>query len=115
MQKDRLSDTPAYQRILQEGREEGRKALQKELQQQQEALQEALQQQQVALQRLREALFDVMLKRFPHLADPTRDYAETVDDLSKLTRFIVRMATIPTVEGAEVLLEIMIEESKETN
>lgn len=104
MQKDRLSDTPAYQRILQEGREEGREALQKELQQHQ-----------VALQRLREALFDVMLKRFPHLAEATRDYAESVDDLYILTRFIVRMATIPTVEGAEVLLEIMIEESKETN
>ncbi len=108
MQKDRLSDTPAYQKILQEGREEGRKALQKELQQQQEALQEALQQQ-------RDLLFDVMLKRFPHLAYQTKDYAETVDDLSKLSRFLVRMATIPTVEGAEILLQIMVEESKETN
>ena len=56
-----------------------------------------------------------MLKRFPHLAEATRDYAESVDDLYILTRFIVRIATIPTVEGAEVLLEIMIEESKETN
>lgn len=68
-----------------------------------------------ALQQQRDLLFDVMLKRFPHLARQTIDYAETIDDLSKLSRFLIRMATIPTVEGAEILLQIMIEESNETN
>ena len=100
MPKDRLSETPAYQKILREGRE---------------ALQKVLQQQQEALQQQRDLLFDVMLKRFPHLARQTIDYAETIDDLSKLSRFLIRMATIPTVEGAEILLQIMVEESKETN
>ncbi len=100
MLQDALRETPAYQRILEEGREEGRQALQKELKQQQEAL--------------REAAFDVTLRRFPHLVGPAREYAKSVDDLCILTRFVVRMATIPTVEGAEVFLQIMIEESEET-
>ena len=88
--------------------------MQKELKQQQEALKKILQQHQVALQRLREAAFDVTLRRFPHLVGPAREYAKSVDDLCILTRFVVRMATIPTVEGAEVFLQIMIEESEET-
>ena len=102
MQKDGLSDTSAYQRIskkaFDEGYEEGRR--------------EALRQQ---LQRQRETLFDMMLKRYPHLARQTKDFAASIDDPGKLLLLIRRMATIPTVEGAEVLLQIMIEDSKETN
>src|SRR5579872_1717202 len=59
MLQDALRETPAYQRILQEGREEEREALQKEFQRRQKALQqqqEAFQQQQLALRQQQEAL-----------------------------------------------------------
>lgn len=109
MQKDELSYTSAYQRALKEGYDEG---FEKGREEGHEKVREILRQE---LQRQREALFDVMLKRFPHLARPTRDYAETIDDPGKLLRLFGRMVMIPTVEGAEVLLQIMVDESKETN
>jgi predicted transposase YdaD len=133
MLQDALRETPAYQRILQEGREEGREeereALQKELrqqqealqqqqgvlQQQQEALQKVLQQQQEALQKQRDILLDLMIDRFPLLARRTKDYAKGVDDLSKLSLLIVDMAKASTAEEAERILRDVEKGDKETN
>lgn len=122
MLQDALRETPAYQRILQEGREEEREALQKVLQQQQEAfqqqqeaLQKALQQQQEALQKQRDILLDVMFDRFPLLARRARDYAKSVDDPNKLLHLIVDMAKAPTTEEAERILRDAEKGDKETN
>lgn len=104
MLQDALRQTPAYQRILQEGREEEREALQKVLQQQQEALQQQ-----------RDLLLDVMLERFPLLARRARDYAKAVDDLAKLSRLSVKMAMAPTAEEAERILRDVEKGDKETN
>ncbi|MEO8970374.1 MAG: hypothetical protein ABI406_02100 [Ktedonobacteraceae bacterium] len=105
MQKDELSHTSVYQRAFKEGYDEG-------LEKGREEARKILQQQ---LQRQRESLFDVMLKRYPHLAHATKDYAETIDNSADLLRLTIRMATIPTAVGAEILLQIMVEESKETD
>lgn len=104
MLQDALRETPAYQRILQEGREEGREALQKGLQQQQEAL-----------QKQRDILLDVMFDRFPLLARRARDYAKTVDDVSKLSLLSVKMAMAPTAEDAERILQDVEKGDNETN
>src|SRR5579863_1537136 len=122
MLQDALRETPAYQRILQEGREEGREALQKALQQQQEALQQqqealqkVLQQQQEALQKQRDLLLDVMLDRFPLLARRAKDYAKRVDDLGNLSLLSVKMAMASTAEEAERILQDVEKGGKETN
>ncbi len=99
MLQDALRETPAYQRILEEGREEGR---------------EVLRQQQEALQQQREILLDVMLQRFPLLARRIRDYAKTVDDLSKLSLLSVKMAMASTAEEAERILRDIEKGDKET-
>jgi predicted transposase YdaD len=106
MLQDALRETPAYQRILEEGREEGREEwLEK-------GRREALQQQ---LQKQREGLLDVMLERFPLLARRARDYAKSVDDPDKLLRLIVDMAKASTAEDAERILQDVEKGDKETN
>ena len=129
MLQDALRETPAYQRILQEGREEEREALQKEmqqqqvalqqqqevLQQQQVALQKALQQQQEALQKQRDILLDLMFDRFPLLARRARDYAKSVGDPDKLLHLIVDIAKAPTAEDAERILQDAIKGDEETH
>ena len=136
MLQDALRETPAYQRILQEGREEEREALQKEfqrrqkelqqqqealqqqqvaLQQQQVALQKALQQQQEALQKQRDILLDVVFDSFPLLARRVRDYAKGIDDPFKLSLLSLKMAKASTVEEAERILRDAEKGDKETN
>ena len=140
MLQDALRETPAYQRILQEGREEGREeereALQKEfqrwqkelqqqqealqqqqvaLQQQQVALQKALQQQQEALQQQRDILLDVVFDSFPLLARRARDYAKSIDDPIKLSLLSLKMAKASTAEEAERILRDAEKGDKETN
>ena len=136
MLQDALRETPAYQRILQEGREEEREALQKEfqrwqkelqqqqvalqqqqvaLQQQQVALQKALQQQQEALQKQRDILLDVVFDSFPLLARRARDYAKSIDDPIKLSLLSLKMAKASTAEEAERILRDAEKGDKETN
>lgn len=108
MQTNEPGYTSVYRKVLKGGYDE---SFEKGLEKGREELRKTLQ---PHLQQLRRAAFDVTLKRFPHLANLASDYARSLDDLYLLTRLVTRMATIPTVEGAEIFLEIMIEESKET-
>ena len=78
-----LRNTPAYQKILKEGR------------------QEALQQE---LQREHEALLDVIRARFPKIERQARKEVEGIEDTSILLRLIIKMTTVPTAEEAIQLL-----------
>lgn len=111
MLQDALRETPAYQRILQEGREEEREALQKEFQR----WQKELQQQQEALQQQRDILLDVVFDSFPLLARRARDYAKSIDDPIKLSLLSLKLAKASTAEEAERILRDIEKGDKETN
>ena len=99
MLKDRLQDTPAYQRILKEGRERGlEEGLEKGLEKgRQEALQQELRQQ-------REVLLDVIRERFPKLVRLGKKQAEAIEDTAILLRLIIKMAKVSNAEEARQLL-----------
>ena len=99
MLKDRLQDTPAYQRILKEGRERGlEEGLEKGLEKgRQEALQQELRQQ-------REVLLDVIRERFPKLVRLGKKQAEAIEDTAILLRLIIKMAKVSSAEEAKQLL-----------
>ena len=90
-----LRNTPAYQKILKEGRAEGlEKGLEK-------GRQEVLQRE---LQRQREALLDVIRTRFPKIERQAKRQVEHIGDTSILLRLIIKMTTVPTAEEATQLL-----------
>ena len=90
-----LRNTPAYQKILKEGRAEGlEKGLEK-------GRQEVLQRE---LQRQREALLDVVRTRFPMMERQAKRHVEYIEDTSILLRLIIKMTTVPTAEEATQLL-----------
>ena len=87
-----LRNTPAYQKILREGR------------------QEALQQE---LQRQREALLDVIRARFPKLERQAKKQVESIEDTSILLRLIIKMTTVPTAgEASQLLLDAIGDEEQ---
>jgi predicted transposase YdaD len=90
-----LRNTPAYQKILREGRAEGlEKGLEK-------GRQEALQQE---LQLQHEALLDVIRARFPKVERQAKKQVESIQDTSILLHLIIKMTTVPTAEEAMQLL-----------
>jgi predicted transposase YdaD len=95
MLNDTLRNTRAYQKILNEGREEG---LEKGLEQ---GRQEALQQE---LQRQRQAVLDIVLERFPKLTRLVRKHVDAIEDPAILLHLIVKMSTVQTAEEAKELL-----------
>jgi predicted transposase YdaD len=90
-----LRNTPAYQKILKEGRAEG---LEEGLEQ---GRQEALQRE---LQRQREALLDVIRARFPKIVRQAKKQVASIEDTSILLHLIIKMTTVPTAEEATQLL-----------
>src|SRR5205814_3272694 len=102
-----LRNTPAYKKILKEGRAEGleeglekglEKGLKKGLEQ---GRQETLQQE---LQRQREALLDVIRARFPKIVRQAKKQVASIEDTSILLHLIIKMTTVPTAEEATQLL-----------
>ena len=94
-----LRNTPAYQKILKEGRAEGlEEGLEKGLE---EGRQEAFQQE---LQREREALLEVIRTRFPKVERQAKKLVESIEETSVLLRLIIKMTTVPTAEEAIQLL-----------
>ncbi len=90
-----LRNTPAYQKILKEGRAEGlEEGLEK-------GRQEALQQE---LQRQRDALLDVIRARFPKIIRQAKKQVASIEDTSILLHLIIKMTTVPTAEEATQLL-----------
>jgi predicted transposase YdaD len=74
-----LRNTPAYQKILKEGRQE-------------------------ALQEEHEALLDVIRTRFPKIERQAKKLVEGIEETSILLRLIIKMTTVPTAEEAIQLL-----------
>ncbi|TMD92899.1 MAG: hypothetical protein E6I79_04385 [Chloroflexi bacterium] len=90
-----LRNTPAYQKILKEGRAEGlEEGLEK-------GRQEALQRE---IQRQREALLDVIRARFPKIVRQAKKQVASIEDTSILLHLIIKMTTVPTAEEATQLL-----------
>jgi flagellar biosynthesis/type III secretory pathway protein FliH len=90
-----LRNTPAYQKILKEGRAEGlEEGLEK-------GRQEALQRE---IQRQREALLDVIRARFPKIVRQAKKQVAGIEDTSILLHLIIKMTTVPTAEEATQLL-----------
>ncbi|MFL5697493.1 MAG: Rpn family recombination-promoting nuclease/putative transposase [Ktedonobacteraceae bacterium] len=99
MLKDRLQDTPAYQRILKEGRERGlEEGLEKGLE---KGRLQALQQE---LQRQREILHDIIQDRFPKIGRQAKKQADAIKDPAILKRLIISMVKVSTAEEAKQLL-----------
>ena len=102
-----LRNTPAYQKILKEGRAEGlEEGLEKGLEQGLEkglekGRREALQRE---LQRQREVLLDVIRTRFPKIERQAKRQVEHIEETSILLRLIIKMTTVPTAEEATQLL-----------
>lgn len=98
-----LRNTPAYQKILKEGRAEGlEEGLEKGLEKGLEVgRQEAVQRE---LQRQREALLDVIRARFPKIVRQAKRQVASIEDTSILLRLIIKMTTVPTAEEATQLL-----------
>ena len=102
-----LRNTPAYQKILKEGRAEGlEEGLEKGLEQGLEkglekGRQEAFRRE---LQRQREALLDIIRTRFPKIERQAKRQVEYIGDTSILLRLIIKMTTVPTAEEATQLL-----------
>ena len=92
-----LRNTPAYQKILKEGRAEGlEEGLEK-------VRQEALQRE---IQRQREALLDVIRARFPKIVRQAKKQVASIEDTSILLHLIIKMTTVPTAEeGTQLLLD----------
>jgi predicted transposase YdaD len=101
-----LRNTPAYQKILREGRAEGlEEGLEKGLE---KGRQVALQQE---LQRQREALLGVFRARFPKVECQAKKQMESIEDTSILLRLIIKMTTVPTAEEAmQLLLDANVDE-----
>ncbi len=102
-----LRNTPAYQKILKEGRAEGleeglekgrEQGLEKGLE---KGRQEAFRRE---LQRQREALLDIIRTRFPKIERQAKRQVEYIGDTSILLRLIIKMTTVPTAEEATQLL-----------
>jgi flagellar biosynthesis/type III secretory pathway protein FliH len=107
-----LRNTPAYQRILKKGRDEGLEegleiGLEKGLQ---KGRQEAYRQE---LLRQREALLDVIRERFPKLVRQVRPQINAIEDTAPLLRLIVKIATVTTAEEAQQLILDASEEEEQ--
>lgn len=110
MLKDILRDTPAYQRILEEGLEAGlEKGLEKGFQR---GRQETIKQE---LQHQRKALLNLLLDRFPRIVRRTKKYVDAIDDTEIMLSVIIKMATIQTAEEAEQLLAAVAGDDEETD
>ncbi len=99
MLNDIIRNTRYYQGILKEGREEGRE----------EGLEEGLEKGREEvfrqeLQRQREALLDIVIKRFPKIVRSVRKQIEAIDDSAILWHLIVEMSAVQTDEEARELL-----------
>lgn len=94
MLNDTLRNTRAYQKILKEGREE---ALRQEL------------------QRQRQALLDVVQKRFPELVPLMKEKTDAIEDPTILLHLIVKISTAQTSEEAEQLLLNKREDEEQNN
>lgn len=103
-----LRNTPAYQRILKEGRDEGLdEGLEKGLE---IGRQEAYRQE---LLRQRETLLDIIRERFPKIVRQVRPQIYAIENTAPLLRLIVKIATVPTAEEAQQLILDASEEEEQ--
>jgi len=88
---DILRDSPIYDWILAEGREEGKA----------EGLAEGKAQ-------MRQAIMDIVRERFPALAQLAAEVVETINDLTLLRHFLVKLSSSQSAEQAhQLLLDLM--------
>ncbi len=85
--KDIFAQTPTYQRLVKQGREEG-------------------------LEALRQAVVDVVQERFPEIVAFAQKQVEGMEDLTVLRHLIVKMSTAPTIQEAVQLLATADKEAK---
>ena len=89
---DILRESPIYQEILREGREEGRK----------QGLEEVRQKGQ--LEALSQAVVDIVQERFPKLVRLTKKQVAVVKDVALLRQLIVKVSMAQDMEEAQLHL-----------
>ncbi len=85
--KDIFAQTPTYQRLVKQGREEG-------------------------LEALRQAVVDVVQERFPEIVAFAQKQVEGMEDLTVLRHLIVKMSTAQTIQEAIQALTASDKEAK---
>jgi len=80
---DFLRESPAYQWILDEGREEGRE-----------------EQKAQGLAQMRQTVVEIVQERFPALAQLAEEVVATMDDLAQLRRLAVKLSSAQSAEQA---------------
>jgi len=115
MLNDTLRSTKFYQKILKEGREEGREeGIEKGREEGIEKGREEERQRELQLQR--DALADIVRGRFPELVRLFKKQAATIEDPALLLRLIVKISTAQTAEEAEQqLFATLLEDSEHEN
>lgn len=92
MLEDILYDTPAYQQILQQGREEGVE----------QGIEEG------KIQGARQAILDIVEDRFPKLLPLAQHHIEPVADLGSLRRILVKVSSMAYEDAIEFFLNFAI-------
>jgi len=96
---DFLYDTPVYQHIMRQGREEG--LLEGLEEGRQEGLAKGRQEgQQETIHELREALLEVILELFPKIRVPAQEQVDAITNTLLLRQLIVKIVTFKTPEQA---------------
>jgi predicted transposase YdaD len=101
MHKDILRDTPVFQRILEEGREEERVNTERERANTERERANVQKEHQEHLRSLREMFLFLVNVRFPQLRIPAKIYAKAVLDVSELKEMTKKIGAAQTLEEAE--------------
>lgn len=110
---DILQETPAYQFMTKEAREEGlEKGLEKGLQ---EGLEKGFEKgREEGLEALRLAIVNIVRERFPKIVRLARKQVAFVDDLATLGQLVVKMSLVQTpIEAKQLLLTLDEDEDEE--
>src|SRR6266852_5393631 len=97
---DILQETPVYQFMTKEAREEGL----------QEGREEGIEK---GLETLRQAIVDIVRERFPKIVRLARKQVAVVDDLATLGQLVVKMSLVQTPTEAKQLLLALDEDEEE--
>ena len=105
---DILQETPVYQFMTKEAREEGlQEGLEKGLQEGREEGREE------GLEALRQATVDIVREKFPKIVRLSRKQVAVVDDLATLGQLVVKMSLVQTPTEAKQLLLALDEDEEE--
>ena len=105
---DILQETPVYQFMTKEAREEGlQEGLEKGLQEGREEGREE------GLEALRLATVDIVREKFPKIVRLARKQVAVVDDLATLGQLVVKMSLVQTPTEAKQLLLALDEDEEE--